>query len=308
MDHIGGMIPYARAKALSFGSGSYYVPEVVLEPIKAAKAAYEAMSNEKIEMDLIPMSPGDPPVWLNNRIAVFAFPTLHRVASQGYGVIVKYQGKLKEEFRAVEANKLAELRKAGVDLREPAREECEIVYTGDTIFSALLVPQVSFVFTAEVLIMECTYLDDKQEKALKYSHVHVQDLVDSAAKFKNKQVILVHISRKYKMDFIIQALRSTLPEALHPIIGVNLKLQGGGTHVTRLTDAGHQRNLREKPGWGWGGGGGGGGTGGRRGGRDGGRHGDRSDRQGLRSGRGQKRSASGQGQDSSRRTVFMDIP
>ena len=25
---------------------------------------------KKIEMDLIPMSPGDPPVWLNNRIAV----------------------------------------------------------------------------------------------------------------------------------------------------------------------------------------------------------------------------------------------
>lgn len=254
LDHIGSAIPFARAKSLSFGTSVFYVPSSVAGPLTAAKEAYEQMSGEMIDMDIRTISPGDAPVRISDRLSVFAFPTLHRVASQGYGVVVRYPGKLKPEYEGFQQEQFKELRAANTEIRLPAREVCELVYTGDTVFSELLKPELNFLFEAEVLIMECTYMDGEPEKALKYAHVHVHDIVSSADRFKNKTLFLVHISRKYTSDFILQCLRSTLPKNLQIITSVNLKLQGRREHMTRVSDSEHEKRLRDEPGWGWGGG------------------------------------------------------
>ena len=254
IDHIGAIIPYARAKSLSYGSTIVYVPADVVSPLMAAKDAYDFMGNESISLEIRSISPGDPPVRISDRISVIAFPTLHRVPSQGYGVVVTYKGAVKDEYASSTAQDFKEMRQNGIDFRHPDREICEVVYTGDTVFKALLPPELNFIFEAELLIMECTYVDGPQEKAKEYSHIHVGDIVDSVDRFRNKQLFIVHVSQKYRADYIIQSLRSTLPRPLVAITAVNLKLHGYREYLTPLSDESHAKRLREEPGWGWGGG------------------------------------------------------
>ena len=253
LDHIGAAVPFARAKSLSFPPSVYYTSPGLVAPLTAVKEAYEQMSGEVIEMDIRSISPGDPPVKISERLFVFAFPTRHRISSQGYGVIVKYPGKLKSEYAHLDGDQIKQLRLDGVAIRDVTKEVCEVVYTGDTVFSALLEPALNFIFNAEVLIMECTYMDGLREKALKYSHVHIYDIVSHSHMFRNKMVLLVHISRKYTVDFVLQCLRSTLPDTLKAVTYVNLKLQGKREYLTCVTNTDFEKRLREEPGWGWGG-------------------------------------------------------
>lgn len=53
-----------------------------------------------------------------------------------------------------------------------SHETVEVVYTGDTVMSALVaLPQV---WKARLLIMEVTYLDGGTEAAVKHRHIHVR--------------------------------------------------------------------------------------------------------------------------------------
>ena len=46
-----------------------------------------------------------------------------------------------------------------------AAPQYEFVYTGDTTFAGLLRPEISYIFRADILVVEVTYLDGSKEKA-----------------------------------------------------------------------------------------------------------------------------------------------
>jgi ribonuclease BN (tRNA processing enzyme) len=58
------------------------------------------------------------------------------------------------------------LKAEGVDIMTEETAEVELVYTGDTTFEGLCRPELDFVFKAEILIMEVTYLDGDEQKAV----------------------------------------------------------------------------------------------------------------------------------------------
>ena len=108
------------------------------------------------------------------------------------------------------------LREASVPIFADIIDTLEIVYTGDTIFDALLRPEASFIFSAHTLIMELTYLDGDYEKALKWGHIHIDDIVNHSDMFEsNSYVIFVHVSQKYSpFSRALSLMRSAMPESL----------------------------------------------------------------------------------------------
>ncbi|CAN0452387.1 unnamed protein product, partial [Laminaria digitata] len=62
-------------------------------------------------------------------------------------------------------------RKRGVDV-SLSHESVEVVYTGDTVMSAL--SSQPLVWRARLLIMEVTYLDGDGAAAAKNQHIHVK--------------------------------------------------------------------------------------------------------------------------------------
>ncbi len=269
-DHIAGLIPFARAKSQSSSPNCiYHVPEACLEPIDLAKGAFEKMNGDhEIPMDIKTISPGSGEEVVifedkrkKKKVVVKAFETVHRVQSQGYAVWVVKQNEIKDGHGIdVSDDDSKQLHVATDEAGETSK--CEFVYTGDTHFDALIKDENLFVFEARILCMECTYLHCEKEKEVvnadTYQHVHLSDIIKNYDKFQNEKLeklVLVHISRRYKKDQVINFLRNGLgKDHLKPlleIVTVNYTTNGK-CYLVKPVDEEWEIKLNKTPGWGWG--------------------------------------------------------
>ena len=248
LDHCGAIFSHARS---TWGRTNcvYWLPQACIDTFKTAKAAFESMQGEII-MDLRVIKPREE-IKLANNYSVLCFETMHRVPSQGY-CLIHTLSKLLDEYRDLSVEELKDLRLNDIKITTEIRNY-ELAYTGDTEFSALLRPENKFLFDCEILLTEATFLDGDNNKAKEYGHIHLKDFVEHADLFTNKQLILLHISKRYKHDYIIQCLSTSLPPSLVQICAVNLTCQGNTDHITRLTDmqATRKQRIKNVPGWGW---------------------------------------------------------
>lgn len=251
VDHAGFCINHARAVSLSSGPATYFVPSVIMEPMFAAKAAFEAMNGAEIPMILQAVNPGES-FQATPNIRAVPFTTAHRVPSNGYALYVTKKGTLLPEYEGFTQEQFGRLRASGItSFNGPPTESLELVYTGDTTFTGLTTPENTFIFQAPILIMEVTYLDGKVEKALERGHIHLQDVIDNAHLFQNQQIVFCHLSQKYSMSRAIEIIRNSLPENLLDRVVVNLSSFGAHEPMTSLTDPRWSQAQRSQAGWGW---------------------------------------------------------
>lgn len=87
-------------------------------------------------------------------------------------------------------------------------------FIGDTTFAGLMKPACSFIFQAPILITELTYLDGEYAKAIKWGHIHIDDIVQNCHLFENNRyVVFVHLSAKYHVfSRALMMLRNRLPK------------------------------------------------------------------------------------------------
>lgn len=244
----GAAIQHARANSLgSSTAASYYVPESCVSDLSVAKAAFESLDGHAISMDITAMKVGDTVELPQSQFRVFAFPTVHRVPSQGYCIVMKHKGELLPEYAGAEPSSFKRLRKAGV---EPFRtfETCELAYTGDTTFAALLEPGLEFIFTVPVLVVEMTYLDGDRSKATDRGHIHLDDFLEHEHLFQNQHIIFVHLSEKYKPHTrALRILRERIPGYLHHRVGVCLRSFGASEDISYLFPTGERATRVDPP-------------------------------------------------------------
>jgi ribonuclease Z len=138
---------------------------------------------------------------VGNHLTIEAFATDHGLPSLGYHLL-QSRYRLKHEYRDRPPDELAGLRRQGVEF-----EQEEIVvwlsYCGDTgpgVFD--LEPRI---LQSSVLLLECTFFDeDSRERAREFGHMHLDDLVAHAADFRNDDLILHHLSRRYDCSDVVQ--------------------------------------------------------------------------------------------------------
>ena len=72
------------------------------------------------------------------------------------------------------------------------------------------------VYEAQVLITELTFFrpEHRKEKIHKFGHMHIDDLLERAERFKNEVIILAHFSTRYHERQIKNAVTKRLPEGL----------------------------------------------------------------------------------------------
>jgi ribonuclease Z len=210
IDHSGACISHARAKGRNSAPSTYYLPNNCVQPLLDAKAAFEQLDGHEIPMNIVGMDFMSP-VKINDNYTVFAFPTLHRVPSQGYGIIHKKYGDLLPQYQNCTQEEIKNLRKEGVTLKT-IESRIIFCYTGDTTFQALLQPGLDFVFSADILVIEVTYLNGNTDAAAKWGHIHISDITINANVFNNKQIILMHISPKYgPWQRVMRLIREHIP-------------------------------------------------------------------------------------------------
>nr|QBK87355.1 MAG: beta-lactamase superfamily domain protein [Marseillevirus LCMAC201] len=142
------------------------------------------------------------------------YPMTHSIPSYGYTVISQTP-KLKTEYIGLPSKEIKKLRKNNTDIFYTKRV-IEIAYTGDTTIDGVL--SEPYFLNAEVLLIECTIIDDQinREETRRRGHIHIQDIVDNWKCFKNNYIVLFHLSPRYTRkpvhELVKKALEVTSPE------------------------------------------------------------------------------------------------
>jgi ribonuclease Z len=157
------------------------------------------------------MSPGDE-LALRPDLHVRAVRTFHPVPSLGY-LLVRRVAKLRPELHGLTGPEIAARRRSGEEVTE-LDERLELAYATDTLISVL--DHSPELLRARVLVMECTFLDDRKsvEAARAGCHIHLDEVLDRADRFENEHIVMMHLSQLYRTDEIAAILDRRVPPAL----------------------------------------------------------------------------------------------
>ena len=213
VDHSGALASLLGVRAL-FGNPrpmAVHLPAEIAGMMKDALAAMAAMQRWELAVELVPMSPGDE-VRLTGDLSVRAVRTYHPVPSLAY-VMVRQVSKLRPELVGLPGPEIAERRRAGEVVSE-MHERLELAYATDTL--AVVLDREPMLRKARVLVVECTFLDEKKSLADARAgcHVHLDELIERADMFENEAIVLMHFSQLYRPDEVREILARRLPPRL----------------------------------------------------------------------------------------------
>jgi ribonuclease Z len=193
MDHLAG-IPYYLSQRYFQGmkEGTVLVPAEIARFVDEMLRCWRNIERQKTPYTLVPMEPGKT-YDVRRDFIIRAVETHHNGASLGYSLI-SVREKLKPEYHGIAGQELAAMRKRGVEIQY--RLEVPLVtYLGDT--SAGPVFQNPDVMNAEVLLTECTFYEkDHKARAKHGRHLHVDQFAEIVPTLQNKQIVVLHVSRR----------------------------------------------------------------------------------------------------------------
>lgn len=186
------------------------------------------LRGQKAPMDIrfIPIQPGV--IFEADDFSVTAFPVYHRGAdSYGY----RFEEKSRRPFLPEKAEALAIppgpwrrdlVNGQPVSLPDgrliqpdevlgPARQGVRFVYVGDTGRTADLIDPCR---NADALVIEATYLDEEIEMADQFAHLTARRAGELALSAQVSNLILTHVSRRYRERDIIAEARSVFPDVI----------------------------------------------------------------------------------------------
>jgi ribonuclease Z len=213
VDHVGALATLLGVRAL-FGKRTplkVFLPAEIEAPVQRAMAAMAEMQRWDLTLETIPMVAGDLRD-LGGGLWVRAFKTFHPVPSLGYQLLRRVS-KLKPAFRKLPGEDIRVRKEAGEDLFD-IEERRELAYATDTLVSVL--EHEPTLYDSKVLILECTFLDHKKSlaDARLGCHIHLDELIPLADRFKNEALVLMHFSQLYKPREVGEILRTRLPPGL----------------------------------------------------------------------------------------------
>jgi ribonuclease Z len=197
VDHSGGLAGLLGVRGMMQkpAPAQLFMPEEIATDVEAVLAATTRMQRYPLTVRAMPMRPGSEES-LGNNLWVRAFRTHHPVPSLGYQFLRKVQ-KLKPEFMGLPGTEIAARKSRGEALFDMA-EHLEVAYATDTLIR--VIDTNPSMLTSRVLIMECSFYDERKSVADSRAgcHVHLDELREVCERFENEHVVLMHTSQIYK--------------------------------------------------------------------------------------------------------------
>ncbi|MBX3250155.1 MAG: MBL fold metallo-hydrolase [Myxococcales bacterium] len=216
-DHVGALPALLGIRGLLHAKRPprVYLPAPIVSTLEDALASLSALQRYDLSIDPVPMSPGDE-AQLRQDLYVRAFRTHHPVPSLGYLFFDRVQ-KLRAEHRGLPGAEIARRKAAGEPLFD-VQERPLLAYATDTLLRVVeTAPEIT---RAKVLILECTFLDERKslEASRAGCHVHLDELVAVVERLENEHVVLMHFSQIYSPREVHQILEARL----RPLLGERL--------------------------------------------------------------------------------------
>ena len=201
----------ARRRMMKMEPPTIYMPEEIVENAERLLKVWQRLDRGRMNCQLIGVKAGDE-FDLSREHVVTVFKTSHTVPSVGY-VIWDRRRKLKPELIGRPQDEIRDLRMSGEDVTHEIRFPL-ICYTGDTSPKGL--DEYEPAYEARILITELTFYrkQHRREKIHKFGHMHLDDFVERADRFKNETIIAAHFSTRYHEAQLEQAIAKRVPEQL----------------------------------------------------------------------------------------------
>jgi ribonuclease Z len=212
LDHVAALPVYvARRRMMKMDPPTIYLPAEAVDDVRRLLLVMQRLDRGRMVCQLHGVSPGQE-IELAREHVVSAFATTHTIPSLGY-LVWERRNKLKEEFHGLPGEKIRDLRLAGTEVTREVRTPI-LAYTGDTSPGGL--DNCPAVFEAKVLITELSFIrpNHRREKIHKFGHMHLDDFIERADRFKNELIICSHFSTRYHAQEVRKLLDAKLPESL----------------------------------------------------------------------------------------------
>jgi len=212
LDHIAGLPAYvARRRMMKMEIPKIYVPIECFEDVKRLMLIMQRLDRGRQLCDLIAVEPGQQ-FELSREHVVEAWATTHTIPSRGY-MVWDRRFKLKEEYFGLAGHQIRDLKLSGVEITKEIRTPL-LAYTGDTSPAGL--DAFPAAYKCKILITELSFIraNHRRDKIHKYGHMHLDDFLERADRFKNELVVVGHFSTRYHPHEVVRVLEAKLPPEL----------------------------------------------------------------------------------------------
>ena len=132
LDDLAGLAGLLNIRGLhGLGPAKVYLPAEIEEPVRALLKAHTELSRAELEVELLPMRPGEEKPWAVVCSSRRCGP-ITRCPRSGYQFLRRVN-KLRLEYQGTPAEEIARLRKEGVAGVFELHEQLELAYVTDTL-------------------------------------------------------------------------------------------------------------------------------------------------------------------------------
>jgi ribonuclease Z len=212
LDHIAALPVYvARRRMMKMEPPTIYLPAPAVDDVKRLLLIMQRLDRGRQVCNLVGVEPGRE-IELSREHVVTAFATTHTIPSLGY-LVWDRRHKLKEEYHGLAGEQIRDLKLAGTKVTREVRTPI-LAYTGDTSPAGL--DNYPPAYEAKVLITELSFIrpNHRREKIHKFGHMHLDDFVERADRFKNELIICGHFSTRYHAAEVRRLVDGKLPPKL----------------------------------------------------------------------------------------------
>lgn len=187
------------------------MPAEIVEPMLTSLRAIAEMQRWPLEIEAIGALPGDV-LELGKGVRVRAFRTFHPVPSLGYQLFRAVK-KLRPDLAGAPREELLARKAEGEEITEDT-VHLELAYATDTLVQVL--DHEPSILESRVLILEATFLDARKsiETARAGCHIHLDEILERADRFKNQHLVLMHVSQLYRPEDVPRILDTRVPAEL----------------------------------------------------------------------------------------------
>ena len=212
LDHVAALPVYvARRRMMKMEPPTVYVPTESLDDVKKLMTIMHRLDRGRQLAEVRGLSAGDE-IELGREHVVTVANTVHTIPSRGF-IVWERRNKLKEEFVGLPGEKIRDLKLSGVAITREVRIPV-LAYTGDTSPAGL--DNTPAFFDAKILITEMSFIraSHRRDKIHKFGHMHLDDFVERAARFKNELIVAAHFSTRYHPNEVRKLVENKLPAEL----------------------------------------------------------------------------------------------
>ena len=205
LDHSSGVPYYISQRNLRrLAPANIYIPPELEVPLRKVLQLWCEIEDYQTKYNLLPIR-YEQYYPLRGNYYFKAFPSFHRVPSNGYTIFEKTR-KLKQEFQHLPGHQIATLKKERDDLFYENYSP-RITFSGDTKIEFIL--EHPLVRQSHILFLECTYVDEARtiEQTRFWGHIHLDEIIKNADAFDDVQKL--YLNHRHE-DFQSSALPTEL--------------------------------------------------------------------------------------------------